>query len=90
MTAPNGGALGMRTSEAAGYLGVSVGSLRRWSDLGYLPCSRTPGGARRFRPEDLAALAQDGRTGALGALSPATQTTVLRGGRRVKRRRRLR
>ena len=40
--------LGLSTSQAAHALGVSLGTIRRWSDLGYLQSYRTPGGQRRF------------------------------------------
>jgi excisionase family DNA binding protein len=40
--------LGLTTSEAARHLGVSLSTVRRWSDMGYLHGYRTPGGQRRF------------------------------------------
>ena len=40
--------LGLSTSQAAHALGVSLGTIRRWSDMGYLESYRTPGGQRRF------------------------------------------
>ena len=40
--------LGLSTSQAARALGVSLGTIRRWSDMGYLQSYRTPGGQRRF------------------------------------------
>jgi len=49
--APN--RLGLSTSEAARELGVSLGTVRRWSDLGYLRTYRTPGGQRRFSSEQI-------------------------------------
>jgi excisionase family DNA binding protein len=45
--------LGLTTSEAARHLGVSLSTIRRWSDLGYLRGYRTPGGQRRFNVEQL-------------------------------------
>lgn len=45
--------LGLTTSEAARHLGVSLSTIRRWSDLGYLRGYRTPGGQRRFSLEQL-------------------------------------
>lgn len=45
--------LGLTTSQAARHLGVSLSTVRRWSDLGYLRGYRTPGGQRRFSPEQL-------------------------------------
>ncbi len=40
--------LGLSISQAATELGVSLGTIRRWSDMGYLESYRTPGGQRRF------------------------------------------
>lgn len=48
--------LGLTTSEAAGYLGVSIGTIRRWSAMGYLECNWTPGHHRRFTREQLDAV----------------------------------
>jgi excisionase family DNA binding protein len=45
--------LGLSTSQAAEALGVSLGTIRRWSDLGYLESYRTPGGQRRFSREQI-------------------------------------
>lgn len=45
--------LGLTTSEAARHLGVSLSTIRRWSDLGYLRGYRTPGGQRRFSTDQL-------------------------------------
>ena len=40
--------LAFTSSEAARYLGVSLATVRRWSNAGHLAGSRTPGGQRRF------------------------------------------
>ena len=40
--------LGLTASEAARHLGVSISTLRRWSDAGHVQAYRTPGGQRRF------------------------------------------
>jgi excisionase family DNA binding protein len=45
--------LGLSTSQAAEALGVSLGTIRRWSDMGYLESYRTPGGQRRFSLEQI-------------------------------------
>jgi len=45
--------LGLTTSQAALHLGVSMSTVRRWADQGHLPMLRTPGGQRRFSPEQL-------------------------------------
>jgi excisionase family DNA binding protein len=43
----------LTASQAARHLGVSLSSVRRWSDAGHLPGMRTPGGQRRFTVEGL-------------------------------------
>jgi diguanylate cyclase (GGDEF)-like protein/excisionase family DNA binding protein len=43
----------LRLSEAADLLGVSLNTLRRWSDSGRLACYRSPGGHRRYRRTDV-------------------------------------
>jgi excisionase family DNA binding protein len=45
--------LGLTASEAARHLGVSISTVRRWSDAGHLKGYRTPGGQRRFSIEQL-------------------------------------
>lgn len=47
--------LGLTASEAARALGVSLSTVRRWSDSGALPGYRTPGGQRRFSAEQIEA-----------------------------------
>jgi excisionase family DNA binding protein len=49
----NGSPLGLSTSQAAQALGVSLGTVRRWSDMGYLQSYRTPGGQRRFSRDQI-------------------------------------
>ena len=39
--------------QAAELLGVHPLTLRNWSEKGAVPCLRTPGGHRRYRPQDL-------------------------------------
>jgi excisionase family DNA binding protein len=46
----------LRLGEAAAELGVSLNTLRRWSDAGRLTCYRSPGGHRRYRRADVEAL----------------------------------
>ena len=41
------------SSQAAIYLGVSLATIRRWTDAGHVNCYRTPGGQRRFSREQL-------------------------------------
>jgi excisionase family DNA binding protein len=40
--------LGLSAPQAAQTLGVSLGTIDRWSDLGYLESYRTASGQRRF------------------------------------------
>ncbi len=49
----NASPLGLSTSQAAQSLGVSLGTIRRWSDMGHLQSYRTPGGQRRFSQEQI-------------------------------------
>lgn len=48
-------------TEAAEYLGVSIESLRRWTDDGKLECWTTPGGQRRFTQAMLDGLLTKGK-----------------------------
>ena len=41
------------SSQAARYLGVSLATIRRWTDSGHISCYRTPGGQRRFARSQL-------------------------------------
>jgi len=41
------------SSQAAKYLGVSLATIRRWTDAGHVSCYRTPGGQRRFSRDQL-------------------------------------
>lgn len=47
--------LALSVSQVAHRLGVSIGTVRRWSDDGYLEGFRTPGGQRRFNAEQVEA-----------------------------------
>jgi excisionase family DNA binding protein len=55
MTAPpvTTNRLGLSTSQAARALGVSLSTIRRWSDAGALRSYRTPGGQRRFSRDQI-------------------------------------
>ncbi len=51
----------LTSGEAAERLGIQEQTLRRWADDGKIPCWRSPGGWRWFRPDELDAfLAGDG------------------------------
>jgi excisionase family DNA binding protein len=41
------------SSQAASYIGVSLATIRRWTDAGHIACYRTPGGQRRFSKDQL-------------------------------------
>ena len=41
------------SSQAANYVGVSLATIRRWTDAGHIHCYRTPGGQRRFSRDQL-------------------------------------
>jgi excisionase family DNA binding protein len=47
--------LAFTSSQAAAYLGVSLATVRRWSNDGFLLGYRTPGGQRRFSRTQLEA-----------------------------------
>lgn len=50
----------LTTAEAAARLGISAATLKRWAQSGLIPSERTEGGHRRFRAEDVHALANPG------------------------------
>ncbi len=55
------------SSQAARYVGVSLATVRRWTDAGHIDCYRTPGGQRRFSraqlDEFIASMQRTGPTG---------------------------
>jgi excisionase family DNA binding protein len=55
------------TADLARVCGVSISTIKRWTDAGLLRCVRTPGGHRKFRVQDVAEAAR--RLG-LGAADP--------------------
>lgn len=50
---------GFTISAAAKYLGISVSTMRRWTDDGDVLCYRTPGNQRRYRREELDAFIKE-------------------------------
>jgi DNA repair protein RadD len=56
----------LNVGEAAAYVGVSAASLRKWSNEGFVPVYRTPGGQRRFARGDLDEFLRTMRDGAAG------------------------
>jgi excisionase family DNA binding protein len=66
------------SSQAARYLGVSLATVRRWTDAGHVSCYRTPGGQRRFSRDQLdgfiASMHRDGHSGRAGAAAPRSSS----------------
>jgi len=57
------GGVGMRdrfysTADLARVCGVSISTIKRWTDAGLLRCVRTPGGHRKYRVQDVAEAAR--------------------------------
>jgi excisionase family DNA binding protein len=71
--APTDRQLVFTSSQAALYLGVSLATIRRWTDAGHISCYRTPGGQRRFsRPQldnFITSMSQEGPAGSVEATS---------------------
>jgi len=49
----------LTTREAAAHAGVGPTAIKRWADLGLLPCVKTAGGHRRFRQTELVAFLKE-------------------------------
>jgi len=67
------------SSQAARYLGVSLATVRRWTDAGHVSCYRTPGGQRRFsraQLDDFVSSMQHDGTTAHGATVEHTSARV--------------
>jgi excisionase family DNA binding protein len=71
---PNERQLVFTSSQAALYLGVSLATIRRWTDAGHISCYRTPGGQRRFSRLQLdnfiTSMSQDGPVETIEASGP--------------------
>jgi len=63
--------------KAAASLGVHTMTLRRWSDSGRFPCTRTAGGHRRFASNDVQAYLARQKHGKGGNLSQNWANTAL-------------
>ena len=46
----------LTVAQVADRLGVSVNTVRRWADQGFIPVARTPTGHRRFDPDQIEAV----------------------------------
>lgn len=44
----------LTSAQVARLLGVAPATVKRWADAGLIPCARTVGAHRRFRPEEVA------------------------------------
>jgi excisionase family DNA binding protein len=71
------------SSQAAVYLGVSLATIRRWTDAGHISCYRTPGGQRRFSRDQLDSFTESLRRGSRDEQQTAQHTVVTRSGRAV-------
>ena len=74
----------LRLGPAAELLGVSINTLRRWSDDGKVTCYRSAGGHRRFRRADVDALLRAGvgsvagrRAARAAAAAPASEAATI-------------
>src|SRR2546426_8430283 len=59
------------TADLSRMCGVSISTIKRWTDAGLLRCVRTPGGHRKFRVQDVAEAARRLGMGMAGAEAPA-------------------
>jgi excisionase family DNA binding protein len=75
--------------DASALLGVSAGTLRRWSDAGRIPVFTTPGGHRRFSRRALGGLVPRRRERALFGRLAASSERIARAYGIPSRRRRL-
>src|SRR5512145_2779108 len=48
----------LTSAQVARLLGVTPATVKRWADAGLVPCARTVGAHRRFRPEEIARFAR--------------------------------
>jgi excisionase family DNA binding protein len=68
------------SSQAARYLGVSLATIRRWTDSGHISCYRTPGGQRRFARAQLddfiSSMHRDGSSTRAGAERDVAHTSA--------------
>jgi excisionase family DNA binding protein len=73
--APGAKTLSLSTSQTANALGVSLGTIRRWADMGVLESYRTPGGQRRFSVEQIEQFLENlqRRRSGVGGVSSRTQ-----------------
>jgi len=62
----------LTTQEAAAHAGVGPTAIKRWADLGLLPCVKTAGGHRRFRQSELVLFLKEQSTNEPDA--PRTET----------------
>lgn len=58
------------TADLARVCGVSISTIKRWTDAGLLRCVRTPGGHRKFRVQDVAQAAKQLQTSLASADAP--------------------
>jgi excisionase family DNA binding protein len=66
------------SSQAARYLGVSLATIRRWTDSGHISCYRTPGGQRRFARTQLDDFISSMHRGGSSARTHDAETEIAR------------
>ena len=69
----------LSSTEAARFLKVNTSSVKRWADEGKLPCSRTPGGHRRFERTDVEHFRQEHRAAESDAWHQALCALLIEG-----------
>jgi excisionase family DNA binding protein len=76
------------SSQAARYLGVSLATIRRWTDSGHISCYRTPGGQRRFARSQLddfiSSMHRDGSSASAPAAERGVAAASVRDSRGVR------
>jgi excisionase family DNA binding protein len=66
------------TTDLARVCGVSISTIKRWTDAGLLRCVRTPGGHRKYRVQDVAEAARRlGLSGIDAEVRPAARVDDL-------------
>src|SRR5690349_6270255 len=72
----------LTTNEAADLAGVGPSTVKRWADLGLLPCVRTAGGHRRFERFALERFLREQREVTAGKQALESWIEIVIGGRR--------
>ncbi len=76
----------LSTRQLASLFSVTQTTIKRWADLGHLPCVKTVGGHRKFVVKDILRFAEDHRYPLTGSLAPPktrTRRTTLEASLRI-------